>query len=115
MNYEDMTDFEINALIAKYTGFNLCKGQHYKPGVAHWSEGECKMFDACNNPSDAWPIIQSAKISIEYDKSSDVWAAHQGDYLLNEYIADCGYRYQHEGKNPLRAAMIVYLMMNEGK
>lgn len=113
MNYEDMTDFEINALIAKYTGFNLCKGQHYKPGVAHWSEGECKMFDACNNPGDAWTIIQSAKINLLWDTESTEWEA-QAIVTTDMYFPSTCEHFYYD-KNPLRAAMIVYLMMNEDK
>lgn len=65
------------------------------------SNGNC--FNPCNNPSDAWPIIVENRIRINpilYTK----WMAE--DYL--EDVSSC-----HE--NPLRAAMIVFLMMQEKK
>ena len=112
MNCGNMTDFEINKLIAKVMGFNLCEGQHYKPSVTHWLGGNCKIFDPCNNPSDAWPIIIESKISIMNDL--DLWEASidfDGD--LEKHGTDEVLTKHYEHANPLRAAMIVYLMMQE--
>lgn len=64
-------------------------------------------FDPCNNPADAWPIILKNKISIKpvkrvrnYNEYYDSWEAG-GICALEEH------------DNPLRAAMIVFLVMQE--
>ena len=127
MNYESMSDFEINKAVATawlpcdydfddktetvdLVGCATYLGAHGIPDERLEKYGE---FNPCNNPADAWPIIIDNKISIEYDQSEDSWIAHQGDYLIGKYVSICGYRYQYSDKNPLRAAMIVFLMMNE--
>ena len=66
MNYEDMSDFEINKLVAGIVTdgdvidyCDMFKGPTddcvqviYKIGI----HGE--HYDYCNNPSDAWPVIE---------------------------------------------------------
>lgn len=54
----------------------------------------------CNNPADAWSIIFENKISIKYLEHG-VWVAEH-DVIPFQY-----------GKNPLRAAMTVFLLMQE--
>ncbi|WP_348971543.1 phage protein NinX family protein, partial [Escherichia coli] len=57
--------------------------------------------DYCNDPSASWPIIEKYRISI-INLDEDEWGARG--------VADCkSKRAIHE--NPLRAAMIVFLMM----
>ena len=62
-----------------------------------------------NNPEDAWPIIVDNEICIEFDATEDGfhrWCnASSLDGELTVY-------YQ---SNPLRAAMIVFLMMKEAE
>lgn len=114
MNYESMSNFEINKAVALIK-FEGC--------IPYFDEGEGKSmvnleapltddieFDPCNKPADAWPIIIENKISI----------VNMRDYL-NEYTAmqnltiyndtDCSIVVSD--RNPLRAAMIVFLMMSE--
>jgi len=89
--------------VAKFIGLELCDGQHYKPNASYW-DGHCKMFNPCNNPADAWPIIVENKISlfaIRYTES--MW---QAEHPITGI-------FKHE--NPLRAAMIVFLMMQEAE
>ena len=65
-------------------------------------------FDPCNNPADAWPIITANKISIyamsEEDKRG-LWGAEA--FYPNEAY--------HFNNNPLRAAMIAILMVQDAK
>jgi len=110
--YAEMSDFEINKLVAEkldeafllpyIVTFNdsnevvyLCE----KDGIS--SIYPIAHFDPCNNPSDAWPIILENRINIKHLSSSDTWVAEESKdicvYSINE--------------NPLRAAMIVYLML----
>jgi len=109
MNYAEMSDFEINKAVflklnIDYEDFDLnpfpddCASLSYGDG-ANWHE-----FDACNNPSDAWPIIAENKIN--------VYASEGPDFM--PWMAGCNH-FMVSHKNPLRAAMIVFLMMNEDK
>ena len=89
MNYSELTDLEINKLVnKKRTG---------KESIF--------VFDYCNNPSYSWPIILENGISINApDYFNDPENGHGVDTFDTPMIRD---------KNPLRAAMIVYLMMNK--
>ena len=102
MNYSEMSDFEINKLVAE--------ARHEKK-VGFFEDGEwCKDPDYCNNPADAWPIILENEISVIFDT---------GSIMASRSVAFDGPFCSTEGDvfdlNPLRAAMIVYLMMNEAK
>jgi hypothetical protein len=107
MNYNDMTDFEINKLVFKNSDLYFkCEDAMknklpIKEGIM-WGDGaNWHEFDPCNNPSDAWPIILENKINIAFAASSDESQASGGYYCCID-------------EKPLRAAMIVYLMMGEG-
>ncbi|MDF3726819.1 DUF2591 family protein [Enterobacter hormaechei] len=113
MDYSKLSDFEINKRVS------IC----IHPDIKNWNcydvsgracfvinEGTPKRvqygFSFPSDPADAWPIITANKISIcamsEADKRGG-WGAeafHPNDaYSFND--------------NPLRAAMIVFLMMQE--
>lgn len=112
MNYEEMSDYEIAVAVAKAQGIHWSARPTFPPNnTIHWlysdnwdAEKSIQLPDYCNNPSDAWPIIVENGISLEADAvDGGVWRASFG--LL--------FRAYH--KNPLRAAMIVYLMMQEDK
>lgn len=66
-------------------------------------------FDPCNDPADAWMIIYRNKISIEFDGDNSTDPQTTWCHAQNMYRS-CGINYQ---SNPLRAAMIVFLMMQE--
>lgn len=117
MNYESMSDFEINYLVAKIdtdgevirmddmwpTDNENAVQVIYKVGVS----GEYK--DYCNNPADMWPIILSNDIDIisPTANGTECWEAHK-------FFADVKvYPWSLFDKNPLRAAAIVFLMMQE--
>lgn len=73
-------------------------------------------YDPCNNPADAWPIIESAEISLIRDLPNSGWTAF-GMFKL--FDGDWGFEQDPEhhqcNANPLRAAMIVYLMMKDAE
>ena len=125
MNYEQMNDFDINRLVAINRGGYQGSVAHMQHGVKESDKDSCGMFhverDYCNNPSDAWPIIIENKIRIS---PIMLMSDDNGEYMCTgEWEAGtlwdgCGAFYNskyHEckGENPLRAAMIVFLMMNE--
>ncbi|ELY4375399.1 DUF2591 domain-containing protein [Cronobacter sakazakii] len=83
MDYSKLSDFEIN---------NLVDGHIYT------DVSEAPDTDYCNNPADAWPIIVENKISIS-NGGAERWTAN-----------DVGIDNLYKDKNPLRAAMIVFLL-----
>lgn len=114
-NYSAFSDFEINKAVAEYdldgdwlleptddrrfTFFNL--------GVAGKRTAELPNY--CNNPSHAWPIILNNRISMVWDCAEDSSAEW---WNAVAQFDECSIQYQ---SNPLRAAMIVYLMMKESE
>ena len=87
-DYASMSDFEINcrvhAEVMEISGLDSFKEKDY-----------------CNNPADAWPIIAENRIRVNpvlYTK-----------WMAEDYLEDIS----HAGENPLRCAMVVFLMMKE--
>ena len=109
MNYESMSDFEINKAVAKAAGHKICDSCHDFSVSAVWAsifDNECYGFvDYCNNPDDMWPLIEEMILS--------------GDFMIKSARGiDCGrviYKsHATTHANPLRAAAICYLMVKTG-
>jgi len=66
--------------------------------------------DYCNNPSDAWPIIFQNDIMLNPSCADSLWKAEQGLRVKPSGFYSVATAYD---TNPLRAAMIVYLMMKD--
>ena len=112
MDYSKLSDYEINKRVfMSITGAKPLGYPHNADGrsVGNESNGEYRWYDYCNNPADAWPIILKHRISIVFDSSDE------GDEAA-EWVTACvgneehfsGY---HSCDKALRAAMIVFLMM----
>ncbi|MEL5372154.1 DUF2591 family protein [Serratia nevei] len=105
-DYSKMSDFEINVAVSLELFEGSSGGDVSR--IATWcaceENGDYGLFDPCNSPADAWPIIIRNLISIDsiFDKGN-TWLAFGGD--------DSEHRHVHS--NPLRAAMVVFLMMKE--
>lgn len=102
-NYAEMTNVEIDRTI-----FELKFGKlgTDKDALRFWNDGN---FRPCNSWSDAGPIIEKHLICL----AADVFAEPQDG---GKWVAQPAYGWQHERvrhDNPLRAAMIVFLMMHE--
>ncbi|MGL4616426.1 MAG: phage protein NinX family protein [Shewanella sp.] len=109
-DYSKMSDFEICGYVSMYEhGFSWIEfddemSSHVKCG----NEGSpgfaiVEVKDYCNNPSDAWTIIIENSITFNYDTAQ----VHVGSYFSDTAKVS-------ENRNKaLRAAMIVYLMMND--
>lgn len=127
MDYSQLSDFEINKLVAYALGnadvgrpFDEISGTACQFTVFKNSglnrEGEIVMRpmtltkDFCNNPADAWPIIESERISLlaDYEKWGETTAACETD-RGGDYI------YEYCDKKAFRAAMIVFLQMQDSK
>ncbi|NIG74972.1 DUF2591 domain-containing protein [Klebsiella sp. Ap-873] len=111
-DYSQMSDFEINKRVAICIGFSPDECDIAKRGTSlvgvEWNEDTgyaTKTVDYCNNPADAWPIILNEKIGLKPVRWED-WRAEGDD--------SCGFvSYASSNNNPLRAAMIVFLMMQD--
>lgn len=117
MDYSQLSDFEINKRVALALGYTL-----YKDGHSHQSnhvvveDGRCGAIamEWCNNPADAWPIILKNGINvftsmIPYGLLGQARASvisHEPPNSECIIVKDA---------NPLRAAMIVFLMMRDEK
>ncbi|QHJ79555.1 MAG: hypothetical protein [Caudoviricetes sp.] len=111
MNCSEMTDFEINCEVLALM----------EPDVAHMQlSADQKSFfhcgydgngfyettipEYCSSWADAGTVIQSNQISLD--------AIYDGGPRWLSFAGDDG-EFRHTDTNPLRAAMIVFLMMRE--
>ncbi|MEP9340077.1 phage protein NinX family protein [Enterobacter kobei] len=106
MDYSQLSDFEINKRVAVELGHYIEEEKYGNASVgAFHSDGVVyKSHDYCNNPADAWPIIESNRISIRN--------RHEGDWKAENEWGESRF---HVACNALRAAMIVFLMMQDAK
>lgn len=91
-----MSDHEINVKVGTAIGF-----------VAKLMAVN-KQTDYCNNPADAWPIIKDNMISLCAYKREN-----SGMKKVSWWEADNFCKHITRDDNPLRAAMIVFLMMQD--
>ncbi|CAM6298985.1 DUF2591 domain-containing protein [Escherichia coli] len=125
MDYSQLSDFEINVAVfeAIHNGspdykegengdmvFVSFEGDIVN-GDAVEVEVERGSFNPCANPADAWPIITENNISIILDNPSMPCATDNARDLFDDVGPNVGVAYD----NPLRAAMIVFLMMQENQ
>lgn len=119
-DYSKMIDFEINKLVALSIGGFESEDIFQLQGVIFKRHGKFQysFFDPCNNPSDAWPIICESLISIsphyKFTDESEEYIAHSNEWVADNVMSD-GKSFRYKDINPLRAAMIVYLMMKESE
>lgn len=131
MDYSQLSDFEINKLVAYALGNadvgrpfdeisgNACRFTVFKNSGLN-REGEIVMRpmtvtkDFCNNPADAWQIIVDNRIAVIPDTAAGEWVAfneftlYEGDWM---FASDP--THHSIGKNPLRCAMETFLMMQD--
>lgn len=120
-DYSKMSDFEINCMIAKILHTNFVQGAFpfiNDGSVRLYGCDRCFDFNPCNNPADAWPIIVDNKISIV--SLDNKWLAAPTETVIDGVTGDsevCFYASSDAvfDVNPLRAAMIAFLMMQESK
>lgn len=113
-DYASMSDQQINREVQKITGIGCMSGN----GVLIIADGRWRTFDPCNNPADAWPIIVQSGISlIKCTVGSGYWSAEIITDIdeATDNLFQCQSSFDYQDANPLRAAMIVFLMMKEPK
>lgn len=113
-DYSQLSDFEINKLVAIALGLEVKDWPEAdRPYIWHVVKNELgndyfdytDYKDYCNNPADAWPIIVGSKINIRFGAEGMACEAQFMQYG-HESV-------EHYHANPLRAAMVVFLMMQE--
>lgn len=123
IDYSKKSDFEISAYVA--LELNCRAGQmiylgddeniyslNYDDIDSPYSDGEPVevTFDPCNSWCDAGPIIQKHRIALMPDSSSC------GKYYWWDVQSECQKHGLQHQNNPLRAAMIIFLMASaDGK
>ena len=116
-DYSKLSDFEINKRVCDvfwpdFSKSSECKNKTFQQNSSVvYVENSYGGFsrDYCNNPADAWPIIVDNGISLEcivVNRHEKTWRAQFKPAYVKHHMND---------KNPLRAAMIVFLMMQEKK
>ena len=118
MDYESLSDFEINKLVAEALGYVVLPRSGYTPGFVDnhpnsvWTiqpnHQHAQFQDFCNSPTEAWPIIISNRIHIGWSYD-DTWRAE----ITNQGQPGLFRKFEFWDESPLRACMVVYLMMQE--
>lgn len=99
--YREKSDFEINKAVAIALGKVI--GIRPDSNIIYLIGGdELIEFAPCNNPADAWPIINEYGISLIYQEREFQFATNDGNI-------ECSI------SNPLKAAMIIFLMMKDAE
>ncbi|MBN4863316.1 MULTISPECIES: phage protein NinX family protein [Providencia] len=110
--YTELSDFKINRRIAvmihKYSDFI----EQYDNKTIYV---DGNVFDPCNNPADAMPIIIENDIAIfpAHKLGIENWCAASGFYDIGEREVIWGM--ESNNKNPLRAAMELFLLMRDAE
>lgn len=105
-NWKEVSEDELNIAIAKNIyGNEIQNITHIGLGMLLLTiNDDHKRVNYCNSGADMWPLIYQNKIHIEClnrHVSCEKWTARS---FFSAYT--------HECENPLRAAAIVYLMIN---
>ena len=114
--YTELSDFEINLAVAHIAlgkgSYDWCpdKKEVYFAGIDGGEFLHHGYFDPCNNPADAMSIIIENNISLRAPTITDRWKAE----FIDEYGNYVGYR-RAMNKNPLRAAMELFLLMKDAE
>ena len=112
---EGMSDLEVNKLVAKviYGDINTFTSPSERNGEV-WIEKASgglinTNYDPCNNPSDMMPLVFDSTIELSPLFCGEWCASELNNYTYEEEPIYNGYQVAH--KNPLRAAAIVWLLM----
>lgn len=123
MNYEDMSDFEINKAVLLVEDVDgdiesiTCRNTKMKcinsvAVVKFKGIDEPASYNPCNNPSDAWPIILQTCMTIELPDPN--LGGIGTNTIYNPMGADWYCDYEDKGEC-FRAAMICFLKMKDAE
>lgn len=106
-DYSQVPDYEINARVGESLGMTAHFIEHDGRVKFRDEKGRIQgTKDYCNNPAEAWPIIAENKINIDFRDSLKAGPMARLSRDNGVYSVD---------KNPLRAAMIFFLMMKDAE
>ncbi|MDM3576604.1 DUF2591 family protein, partial [Proteus mirabilis] len=111
--YTELSDFEINKKVAEYLKLNTIA--YERTEIVLFDDVDATPFDPCNNPTDAMPIIIENNISLHAPRLKEGWMAEytsSGDDVNDGFQASY---FDSHNKNPLRAAMEVFLMIKDAE
>ena len=122
MNYEDMSDFEINKIVAGHLHgeewwykYNTVLTMQLRPTDSGGMSMKKSPVNYCNNPSDAWPIMMGNNIFIAPTRD-DFEFKYMTKCLIDGSIGLAWTsRFTSYSDNPLRAAMICFLKMKDAE
>ena len=120
MDYSQLSDQEINIQVARiiHPEREVIESKSRPPSACVIGHLPSKWLDYCNNPADAWPIIAGNGISlIKCTVDSGYWSAEIITDIdeVTDQIFNCQSSFDYQDANPLRAAMIVFLMTQDAK
>ncbi|HCT1398670.1 TPA: DUF2591 family protein [Morganella morganii] len=100
--YRDKSDFEINKAVAECKYGIGCTGKTQGGDVIVFTDSFTAVFDPCNNPADAMPIVIENGISSLFNGDEWICSVQYTEFLsINESL--------------YRAAMEVFLMMKDAE
>lgn len=102
--YTKLSDFEINKKVAEKLGLAY-EVTRYGVVTRMSNKEQWREFNPCNNPADAMPIIIENKLTLSPRYDSDEWIS-ESLFYHDIYSVN---------KNPLRAAMEVFLMIKDAE
>ena len=121
-NYSELSDFEINKLVAIHRGHQCYygDGSYTNDGlnVTVKGNGRIGWFNPCRLPEDAWPIIVENGISIHHEickwsvRSLVYNKKYEDGFFIFRSSSEVG---DVSSRAALRAAMIVYLMIKDNE
>lgn len=109
VNYYELSDEEINKRVGDILKLEWANLDQNYNGLCYWKDCELFVFNPIKDPQDAWPIIVDNGISLEciiVNRHEKTWRAQFKPAYVKHHM---------NHKNPLRAAMIVFLQMQENK
>ena len=111
-DYSKLSDFLINAAVGSATGYATASAPVLNIVIRNSNGRKC---DPCNSWADAGPSSVASNISLHATSFNEGWMA---EFTGNDEDVNDGFEvdyFESRHQNPLRAAMIVFLMMNEGE
>lgn len=121
--YTELSDFEINKKVASHylpCDYNLNEYTKTVELIRFLGDTDeyiaYRLFDPCNNPTDAMPIIIENKISL-LAGDSNFWCARYGEWTLLPHPSGIEFieKAQVINDSPYRAAMELFLLMKDAE
>ena len=106
MNYAEMSDAEIAEAVIKTITLDDC--EYWRPSatgrgvvIVNDDNETMRTFDPCDNPADAWLLMEKKRIGLHPDAETGGWTAVRSIYKSKNV------RYA----KPFRAVAILFLMI----